>query len=252
MDTIRTKGIVIRKFHYSETSTIVTLFTEKKGKIKFAAKGARRKKSQFKGNLDLFNHIDIAYYDSLKKKQDLHTLIDCQLINPYLSIRKDVIKFAIASYFADLISNLASLEDPEERIYILLDTVLNELNKKHDEQLIMRNFEIKLLTYTGFLSEFFRCIRCSKKIVNSGFKGNIRGKIYCSNCASPEHMQVDKGALMAFSYIFKQDIAKPLRLKLSKIQLKQLDGLLKDLIETACERKLKTRKILDDLLMHQV
>ncbi|MEI9894387.1 MAG: recombination protein O N-terminal domain-containing protein [Chthoniobacter sp.] len=49
-----TAALLLRKTKLTETSLIVTWFTEAHGKIQTVAKGARQPKSRFAGLLDLF------------------------------------------------------------------------------------------------------------------------------------------------------------------------------------------------------
>ena len=56
-----TEAIVIRLTRLTETSLIVHWFTEGHGLVKTVAKGARRTKSPFAGQLDLFFGGEITF-----------------------------------------------------------------------------------------------------------------------------------------------------------------------------------------------
>ena len=231
---------------------IAVLYTRNHGKLTCAAKGARRKKSQFTGNLDLFNQLEVAYYDSTARKQDIHTLIDCQLVNPYLFIRKNVLCFTAASYMAELVMLLTPEEDPDDKIFLLFDSSLSALENSNSVMITLRLFEIKLLSYTGLLSDTITCSRCSNELNSSAFIGAFAGTITCRNCKTGSSHVIDSGTLKVFSHLYKTDPGKPVRLKLADRQLKQLGLLLSNLIDHACDRPLKTRKILDGILLNEV
>ena len=51
---VKDSGICIKAVDYSETSQIVTLFTYHNGKVQAIAKGSKRKKSSFEGQIEIF------------------------------------------------------------------------------------------------------------------------------------------------------------------------------------------------------
>ena len=67
-----TPAILLRKIKLTESSLIVTWFTEAHGKLKTVAKGARRPKSPFAGRLDLFFAAEINFARS--RQGELHSL----------------------------------------------------------------------------------------------------------------------------------------------------------------------------------
>ena len=52
-------GILLRRIRYSDTSLILTWFTDLHGKVKSMAKGALKQNSAFAGKIDLFFHCDL-------------------------------------------------------------------------------------------------------------------------------------------------------------------------------------------------
>ena len=67
-----TPAILLRRIKLTESSLIVTWFTEAQGKLKTVAKGARRPRSPFAGRLDLFYLAEITY--SRSRQSELHGL----------------------------------------------------------------------------------------------------------------------------------------------------------------------------------
>ena len=67
-----TPAILLRRTRLSDTSWIVTWLTQADGRLKTAARGARRPRSPFAGKLDLFFLDDISFAPS--RKSDLHVL----------------------------------------------------------------------------------------------------------------------------------------------------------------------------------
>lgn len=68
----KTRGIILRVVEFSETSCVVTLFTEDFGKVGALAKGARRPKGPFEGAIDLLALVRIVL---LRKSSDTLDLL---------------------------------------------------------------------------------------------------------------------------------------------------------------------------------
>ena len=79
MDTNKQKAFVVHSKPYKETSLIVTFLTERNGKVDAVAKGAKRKKSKFSGNLEPFQLLNIDYGG----RSNLKTLFLAESIEPY-------------------------------------------------------------------------------------------------------------------------------------------------------------------------
>ncbi len=72
MSLQKTQAVVLKTQRLGETSKILTLYSQKFGKIKVVAKGARGLKSRFYGTLEPLNHISIVYY--FKETRELQLL----------------------------------------------------------------------------------------------------------------------------------------------------------------------------------
>ena len=75
-----TAAILLRKTKLTESSLIISWFTQDHGRIKTVAKGARQPKSRFAGQLDLFFDCEIQFARS--RKSELHILREVVLRNP--------------------------------------------------------------------------------------------------------------------------------------------------------------------------
>src|SRR5438105_8134379 len=82
-----TRGILLRKRKLSDTSLIVSWCTDSVGIVQTVARGARRSKSPFRGQLDLFFEAELSIAKS--RKSNLHTLREVALLNPFAGIRTD-------------------------------------------------------------------------------------------------------------------------------------------------------------------
>lgn len=175
----KTKGIVIKCKDYSETSQLVWLFTRDFGKIKIIAKGSRTSIKKFKGKLDLFNLCEIVFYKSARS--ELHTVSECEVIEPFSKIRQDLHRLAVASYISELLEVSAALEDPSKEIYSLAEDVFKWLNEGKNPNFIRFYFEIKLSHFSGNLPKLDNITKGVAKILESKSVDKLR--------ASPKQLE---------------------------------------------------------------
>ena len=145
MDT--TAAILLRKTKLTETSLIITWFTEAHGKIKTVAKGARQPKSRFAGMLDLFFDCEINFVRS--QKSELHQLREVVLRNPHEGLRTDYGKVALGAYFVELIELVTETEHPAPELHDLLQRAFGHLNDHPASLRAMLHFESELTRLLG-------------------------------------------------------------------------------------------------------
>lgn len=208
----KTEGIVIRCKDLTETSQIVWLYTKDFGKLKIVGKGTRSRR--FKTKLDLFSLNEIVFYRN--PKGELHTLKECEIVEPFTEIRSDISKMAVASYMVDLLDNSVALEDPSKEIYSLLISVFRWLGKSEELDFLRLVFEIKLMQYSGTF---------------------------------PEPEGISKGAAAVVRRVVDtSDIDLLNKLKVSKSQLQELRKVIGLIIDYSVGKRLKSLDFLDTII----
>ena len=115
MSAEKTRAIILRVIEFSETSCVVTLFTEDFGKVGALAKGARRPKSPFEGAIDL---LALARIVLIRKSSDsLDLLTEAKLDRRFRAAERSLARLHAGYYVAELASVAAELHMPEERLH---------------------------------------------------------------------------------------------------------------------------------------
>jgi DNA repair protein RecO (recombination protein O) len=140
-------GVLVRRIRYSDTSLILTWFTDLHGKIKAMAKGALRQKSAFAGKLDLFFHCDLLL--SYSSKSEIHVLREVSIKTTFQQIRTNYLKTSAASYFVELIEEVTELDHPAPEIYRLLLRALGYLDRQSPDTRGVLFFESELCKCLG-------------------------------------------------------------------------------------------------------
>jgi DNA repair protein RecO (recombination protein O) len=142
-----TAAILLRKTRFSDTSLIVTWFTNEHGRLKTVVKGALRPKSRFSGVLDLFFECEIAFARSTKS--EVHTLREAVLREPRENMRTDFPRVALGSYFVELIEYATEPEQPAPELFDLLQRAFAHLDKAAATRRAMLHFEKELVRFLG-------------------------------------------------------------------------------------------------------
>jgi DNA repair protein RecO (recombination protein O) len=140
-------GILLRRIRYSDTSLILTWFTDLHGKIKTMAKGALRQKSAFAGKLDLFFHCDLLL--SFSSKSELHLLREVSIKTTFGHIRTDYLRTTAASYFVEMAEKVTELDHPVPEIYRRLLRALGYLDHQKADARGVLFFESELCKCLG-------------------------------------------------------------------------------------------------------
>jgi DNA repair protein RecO (recombination protein O) len=142
-----TEAIVIRLTRLTDTSLIVHWFTLDHGLVKTVAKGARRAKSPFAGQLDLFFGGEITF--SHARRGDLHSLREVAIHDWREGLRLRYDSTLLAAYCCQLLESAVEPEHPEPGLYDLLKRALNHLGTSPPSLKALRHFETELARLLG-------------------------------------------------------------------------------------------------------
>jgi DNA repair protein RecO (recombination protein O) len=152
MNVERTAGVVLRVRPLTESSLIVHWVTREFGRVATVAKGARRAKSPFRGQIDLFYLTDLAY--SRSRRSDLHLLREARLVESHAALRRDLGCLRQASYCAALIEQTTELDAPLPTVFGEFTGLLGQLPKQPPQPQALFAFEVKLLQELGLKPNF--------------------------------------------------------------------------------------------------
>jgi DNA repair protein RecO (recombination protein O) len=149
-----TEAIVIRLTRLTETSLIIHWFTEAYGLVKTVAKGARRAKSRFNGQLDLFFGGEISF--GFSRGGELHSLREVAIQEWREGLRKNYTSTLLAAYCCQLIEMAVEPGHPEPGLHDLLKRALDHLDTTPPSLRALRHFESELARLLGVLQDSSR------------------------------------------------------------------------------------------------
>ncbi len=233
-----------------ESDLLLTLFTEKFGKLKVAAKGAVKPKSRIGGRCEPFIHGNAIFFG--KEKTDIYRLNGIDVQNPFLKVRSDLSMSIIAlaaSEFVDLIIMERSRETTifEELIFLLKNM---EEKKSHKNILFYRFFQIKVLHSAGFLPHFSTCVICGKNGLKIAGFNPRRGGAICHICfpSDPSAMPVSFGTVKLLEKSILTSNADLDRLNASRQDIVEMGRIAAGMLFAHLRRECKAERFMEMLV----
>ncbi len=248
MNAKRFSSIIMDMIELRESDLLVTFFTKEKGKLKGIAKGAKRSKKRFFNCLDLFCFVDMELEN--KKNKDLWFLHSCKLIEPFNKIRENYTSYVLASYMIELIDILFPIGVTDELMFKTIVKSLNMLHNKYNCELVLINFEAKIMSIGGYRINLERCQNCGRPYQGKG-KGVFvayKGGIVCLKCFRHKYDSVllEPEAIQNLRFL-QSPYSSINTMKIKKSILSQIKEVLKLHIEFTLGNKLRSKRFIDSL-----
>lgn len=246
---LKTTGFVLRTLSYSESDLIVSFYSHDFGKLKGIAKGAKRSKKRFANVFEPFSLTDIIF---TRKSRDMLAFIEsCDIVDHYPSIRQDMEKTLIASYFIELTDHFSPEGKKNEKIFQLLQDFLILLGREKASDALVRFFEMRLLKLTGFEPAIEHCIVCKTPVTNgnSYYFHAHEGGIKCSACAKIQRYEqpISAGTVRTLLMGKDMDINKIKLVALTNSLATESRSILISFISHVLGREVKSLKVLEQV-----
>jgi DNA repair protein RecO (recombination protein O) len=221
MSGYTTPALLLRRIHYGDHDLIINLFTLNRGKVTVIAKAAKKSVKRFGGVLELFSVLEAVINPGRGK--GLPVLQEAALIQPFASIRSDVVKTAYASYWAELVNTWMEEYERQDLIFKLLAYVLDALDKgAAPTRALSILFQIRFMALSGLAPNLSRCSRCGLEVARVAshelYFSMTGGGIVCGACGAGRggRMPLSRGTAKQLVWIQQRDLEKALRLQFSE------------------------------------
>lgn len=238
------KGLILRETPYKEADVMLSVLTECGGKISVLARGAKRKSSRISAAVQLLTYSEFTLYERGGK----YTLNEAEPVEMFYGIRSDIVKLALASYFAEVLEQASDEEsiNPE-----LLRLGLNSLyalsNTKIPHDKIKAVFEFKVAELAGYTPNVFFCSLCGA--VDNILEFDVRnGSVMCAGCSSGYHRSVDASVIDAMRFILREDIKRIFSFSISDNAMKMLSSITDEYLRVHFDRNFKTNAFYKSLI----
>ncbi len=145
MVAVKTEGVILKRRNFGEADRILTVFTDKMGKISVMAKGVRRISSRRAGNVELLNRVIMF----LHQGKGMPILTEAKALDTYPKLKADLTLSTYSFHILELVDKLTAQEQENSFLYRMLITILEKLSQ-NPRQILVRAFEAKTLSGLGF------------------------------------------------------------------------------------------------------
>ena len=242
----KTEAIVLRQRKLGEADKIVTLFTPNYGKLDSVAKGARRTKSRLAGHLEVLSHVAVM----LAEGRNLDVVTQAQVIEGFPPLRENLERLSRAVYAAELVDRISPEGEGSYHVFQLLLATLRRLAEAKNVDIVLRYFEMQILTLTGFQPQLERCVACEGRLspVPNYFSSPAGGAL-CPSCsegvAAPRPLSVN--ALKVLRLLQRSDFAEVSRVRMSPVLAQEVELHLRSYLIHVLERDVRSAAFIDRL-----
>ncbi len=207
MSSEKASAIVLRVIEFSETSSVVTLFTREFGKVRGLAKGARRPKGPFESALDLLALCRIVF---LRKSSDsLDLLTEAKLERRFRPPPGNLAALYAGYYVAELLNELTDDSDPHPELFDAANQALSVLRGDSQVAGVVLRFELSALRKLGHLPSIDACAECGTRVELTGRVpfGLLSGGVLCAACrrGKKQVVSVSAGVLQTLRQFARQE-----------------------------------------------
>lgn len=241
------KALVLRVTDYNDRDALLTLLTQKYGKLTVKARGLRRKNSPLIAPCQLLSYGEFTLFEY----RGMYTVNEAHSIELFQNLRRDLCKLSLGTYFAQTAEVIAQEDLPNPELQSLVLNCLFALSKLQLPEIQVKAvFELRAACLAGYTPDLFGCHVCGGQ--RPEFLDLSGGALLCVNCrgnASGIRMPVSSGTLDAMRYIVYCDPKKLFSFSVGDENLEQLSALTEAYLTTQLERGFSTLDFYKSLLI---
>ncbi len=241
------QAIVLRVTDYNDKDALLTVLTRNHGKLTIKARGLRRKNSPLIAPCQLLAFGEFTLFEY----KNQYTINEAHSIELFQSLRRDLTKLSLGTYFAQVADVLSQEDLPNPELQSLLLNCLFALSKLNEpEEKVKAVFELRSAVLAGYMPDLFGCHICGNQ---SPDRFDIsEGMLECSACRGMGggiRMPVTPGVLEAMRYICLCEPKKLLSFNIGQENLEKLSNLTEAYLTTQLERGFSTLDFYKSLLI---
>ena len=176
---LTTKALVLREVKYKEADKILTVLTEREGKLTVKARGALRKGCKYGAAAQALCYSEMTLFGNAGK----WSVNEAETIEQFLAVRGSISALALASYFAEMLEAVSDEDIPNPELLQLGLNALYALSRGlYPETHIKSVFELKLMCLCGFAPQLERCPSCGREPPEDPVFSLNGGSVHCRTC----------------------------------------------------------------------
>ncbi|MGA3373947.1 MAG: DNA repair protein RecO [Terracidiphilus sp.] len=182
MSVLTSEAVVLRTWPVHEADLIVSFFTRDYGRVRGVAKSALRSRKRFGGALEPMTQARAWFAE--RPRQELARLDQLEIVRSPLAAPVDPARLAVLSFYAEVLDEALPDHDPQETIFRLLVSVLDQTTAYHSEivqpWMPLTYFQLWMTRLMGLLPDIAHCTACGEKLAAGEASFNTLGDgLFC-------------------------------------------------------------------------
>ncbi len=179
MTLFRDRGMVLRTIRLGEADRIVTLMTERHGKVRAVAKGVRRTRSKFGSRLEPLSHVALLGWQG---RSELDIVNQVEVIDANRIVREDLDRVTVALSLLEVVDQVGQERHPNPRLYEMLVGAVAALGIQNSP-MVAPAFFLKVLALEGTAPHLDSCVSCGEEAPEQLVAFDpIEGGVLCRAC----------------------------------------------------------------------
>ena len=240
------RAIVLRVTDYNDRDALLTVLTQKHGKLTVKARGLRRKNSPLIAPCQLLAFGEFTLFEY----KGQYTINEAHSIELFSNLRRDLTKLSLGTYFAQVAEVLSQEDLPNPELQSLVLNCLYALSKLNEPEMTVKAvFELRAACLAGFMPDLFGCHICGNQ--NPDRFDLSEGMMECLSCRGMGggiRMPVTPTVLDAMRYICFCEPRKILSFDIKTENLMKLADITEAYLTTQLERGFSTLDFYKSLL----
>jgi len=258
MSSFNDKGFVIKLVPLNENDKVVSVLSQKNGRINAVAKGINKIKSRSAASLDLLNNISFRAFQG---KSNLDLITEVRLIDDFHSLKTDLDIINLNLYVLEVIDKLIIGHESTQSIYELVSSYLNYHKEEQlsliDRLKILISFQFKILDNLGYTPLLDECVVCGEKFKEGEFRiasadnqiGYICGR---HTGIAKQRNNIEDVILKIQKYLLNHNLIAAKQLQITPNQLKSLFTIQNLWIQNVMEKKINITDIINSILLKAI
>ena len=241
------RAIVLRVTDYNDRDALLTVLTQKHGKLTVKARGLRRKNSPLIAPCQLLAFGEFTLFEY----KGQYTINEAHSIELFSNLRRDLTKLSLGTYFAQAAEVLSQEDLPNPELQSLVLNCLYALSKLGEPEMKVKAvFELRAACLAGFMPDLFGCHICGSQ--NPDRFDLSEGMMECLHCRASGggiRMPVNPSVLEAMRYICFCEPKKILSFDIKTENLMKLADITEAYLTTQLERGFSTLDFYKSLMI---
>ena len=185
MSGLSTAAFILRAVDLRESDRLLTLLTDKLGKVSAVARGARTSRKRFGGALEPFALIEVLL-ERGRGRESLFALSEATLVDAHAGLSADLERLGAAAFVIELAREVTPEHEPDARLFRVVAEALALLSSEGAcaTRSLAAAAGLRILACAGLAVGADGCTACGKP-VPPGRKARFdprRGGVVCTAC----------------------------------------------------------------------